>query len=180
MKTGEILLFVTVLCAAPAFAQSNPATVYAESFRQGSTQIVGEKFEVKLTPEDREYRERVKDSHGADRYVLSIVPEGPEGDKQITSWHVELADLHHKIYNNVLMSSPDEPEQGGTLYRLDPGTFARVPLTAKRIIKVDNFYVVLQVLSRHFSPPDSPYLDSINVAIELTNSDPRKASDSQK
>jgi len=60
-------------------AQSSPASIYAESFRQGSTRIVDEHFEIKLTPQDSTFRERVKDSHGADRYVFSIAPQGPEG-----------------------------------------------------------------------------------------------------
>jgi hypothetical protein len=46
-------------------------------------------------------------------------------------------------------------------------------LTAKRIIKVESFYVVLQVKAHHFTPLDSPYLDSVTVAIEFTNTDPR-------
>ncbi|MGB8990182.1 MAG: hypothetical protein WCC37_26530 [Candidatus Sulfotelmatobacter sp.] len=66
-------------------AQAASGPIYAESFRQGSTRIVEERFEVKLTPKDSVYRERIKDSHGADRFVLSIIPRGPEGDTEITS-----------------------------------------------------------------------------------------------
>jgi hypothetical protein len=55
-----------------------------------------------------------------------------------------------------------------------------VPVTAKRIIKVDSFYVVLQVKAHHFTPPDSPYLDSMTVAVEFTNTDPRTSGGSQK
>jgi hypothetical protein len=55
-----------------------------------------------------------------------------------------------------------------------------VPVTAKRIIKVDSFYVVLQVKAYHFTPPDSPYLDSMRLAVEFTNTDPRVAEGSQK
>src|ERR1017187_712288 len=94
------LLVPLVLCAAiHLFAQSTPAPIYAESFRQSATRIVEERFEVKLTPKDPIYRERIKDSHGVDRYVFSITPQGPEGDTEITSWQVKLADLHHGIYD---------------------------------------------------------------------------------
>jgi hypothetical protein len=163
------------------FAQSTPAPIYAESFRQTSTRIVEERFEVKLTPKDSVFRERIKDSHGADRYVFSINPRGPEGDTEITSWQVKLADLHHSIYDNVLLTTQEpSADPKNTLWRLEPSGFAPVPLTAQRIIKVDSFYVVLQVKAYHFTPPDSPYLDSMTVAVDLTNTDPRTAEGAQK
>jgi hypothetical protein len=46
---------------------------------------------------------------------------------------------------------------------------------ARRIIKVDSFYVVLQVKAYHFTPLDSPYLDSMTVSVEFRNTDPRQA-----
>ncbi len=170
--------------ALSSFAQSPPVTVYAESFRQGSTRIVEEHFEVKLTPHDPTYRERIKDSRGVDRYTLSIVPQGPEGDTKITSWQIKLADLHHSIYDNILRSSQGPSDDGSrpkdALWWLDPSTFAQVPVAARRIIKVDSFYVLLQVKAYHFTPPDSPYLDSMTATIEFTNTDPRTAEDTQK
>jgi len=161
-------------------AQSPPPTLYAESFRQGAVHIVEESFEARLTPQDPVYRERIKDSRGADRYAFSIVPQSPEGDTKITSWQVKLADLRHPIYDNVLLASPspsDDPvtRAKDSLWRLDPNRFAAVPVNAKRIIKVENFYVVLQVKAHHFTPLDSPYLDSMTVAVEFRNTDPRQA-----
>ena len=162
-------------------AQSAPAALYTESFRQGPTHVIEEKFDVKLTPQDRTYRERIKDLHGDDRYLLQFVPQGPEGDTEITSWQVKLADLRHSMYENVLMSSqgPSLNPQDA-LWRLEPSTFERVSLTAKRIIKVDSFYVVLQVRAHHFTPPDSPYLDSMTVSVEFTDTDPRTPGGTQK
>jgi hypothetical protein len=175
------------------FAQSAPGSLYAESFRQGPTRISEERFELKLTPQDPVFRERIKDSHGAECYALSFTPIGPEHLSNITSWQVILADLHHKIYDNVLLTSqaqPDDPNNDPNnnpeidprdlLRRLNPSNFSRVPLSAKRIIKVESFYVVLQVKAHHFTPSDSPYLDSMTVAVELTNTDPRVAEASQK
>jgi hypothetical protein len=180
------LLAPLILCAAmPLAAQSPPATVYAESFRQGTGHIVEESFEAKLTPQDAVYRERIKDSRGADRYAFSIIPRSPEGDTKITSWQVKLADLHHPIYDNVLLASPAESDDPAnktkdSLCRLDPSRFAAVPVSATRIIKVDSFYVVLQIKAHHFTPLDSPYLDSMTVAVEFRNTDPRQAEPSAK
>jgi hypothetical protein len=176
------LLIAMVLCAGVRVsAQSPPTPIYAESFRQGSTRIIEEQFEVKLTPEDSSYHERIKDSRGADHYVFSIVPRGPEGDTEITSWQVKLADLHHTIYDNILLTT-QEPSQdpGNALWRLEPTSFASVPVKVRRIIKVDSFYVVVQVTAYHFTPPDSPYLDSMTASVELTNADPRTTAGAQK
>ncbi len=164
-------------------AQSAPAPIYAESFRQGTTRIVEDKFDLKLTPQDRTFTEHIKDSQGFDHYLLSVVPIGPEGDTTITSWQVKLADLSHRPYSNILLASLQEAAADDTknqLGRLNPSNFAAVPIKAKRIIKVDGFYLVLQVKSYHFTPIDSPYLDSMTVAIELTNTDPRPTPDTPK
>jgi len=175
-----LLVLITLCVAAYLAAQSATATVYAESFRQGATQVVEESFEAKLTPQDAVYRERIKDSRGADRYTFSIAPRVPEGDTKITSWQVKLADLRHPIYDNVLLTSQAASGDLGSeaknlLWRLDASRLASVPAGARRIIKVDGFYVVLQVKAYHFTPLDSPYLDSMTVAVELRNTDPRQA-----
>jgi hypothetical protein len=163
------LLFVPVLRAQPP-----SQTLYAESFRHGSTRITEESFEAKLDPRNAIYRERIKDTRGEDRYVLSILPLGPVGDTKITSWQVKLVDLHHNIYDNILLASQgpsQDPKMN--LWWLTPRRYAPVPIDARRIIKVDGFYVVLQVKAYHFTPLDSPYLDSMTVQVKLTNSDPR-------
>jgi hypothetical protein len=177
--------FVLLALCAPAFlhpalAQKALDTFYVESFRRGSTHITEENFEAKLTPQNPVYRERIKDTRGADRYVMSIVPMRPEGDTNVTSWQVKLSDLHHAaIYENILMATqgPQDPKQDpkNNLWWLNPRRYSPVPIEAIRIIKVDSFYVTLQVKAYHFTPLDSPYLDSMTVAVRFTNSDPRSS-----
>ncbi|MGA8869037.1 MAG: hypothetical protein WB510_18835 [Candidatus Sulfotelmatobacter sp.] len=166
---------LSCLLFAPALgAQSAPQTLYAESFRHGSTRITEESFEAKLDPRNPVYRERIKDTRGVDRYVLSIVPLGPLGDNKITSWQVKLADLRHSIYDNILLASQSpSPDPKDNLWWLTPRRYAAVSIDARRVIKVDGFYVVLQVKAYHFTPLDSPYLDSMTVQVRFTNSDPR-------
>jgi hypothetical protein len=184
------LLFASLLDPALP-AQRAPETLYAESFRHGATRITEESFEAKLDARNPAYRERIKDTRGVDRYVFSIVPLGPTGDNSITSWQVKLADLHHGIYDNILLASQDgknelkgdprlDPKQDpkNNLLWLNPSHYAVVPVDARRIIKVDGFYVVLQVKAYHFTPLDSPYLNSMTLQVQFTNSDPR-AGDSQ-
>ncbi len=172
-------LGTTSLCA-----QQAPPVMYAESFRQGATHIIEDHFEAKLTARDSSYRERIKDSRGVDRYAFSIEPVGPLGDTKITLWQAKLVDQQHKLYDNVLLTSqmpsdnPDDPRD--VITKLDPSRFAKVPVQTKRVIKVDSFYVVLQIKAFRFNPPDSPYLESMTVAVDFTNSDPRNPGDGQK
>ncbi|HUA17007.1 MAG TPA: hypothetical protein VMG31_17060 [Verrucomicrobiae bacterium] len=173
---GTVFFVAIGFAAAGLRAQSAPPTYFANSFRQGETRITEEAFDVKLTPDNATYRERIKDSAGNDRYELTITPQGPEGDARITSWRVRLGDLHHSIYNNILLADQQPTaEAKDNLWWLNPNPFGPVPIRAKRIMKVDGFYVVLQVKNLHFTPLDSPYLDSMEVHFAFSNSDPRNA-----
>jgi hypothetical protein len=170
------LYIFLLLIATFASAQSAPPTIYTESFRKGPTRVTEESFEVKLSPPNPTYRERIKDSNGNDRYELTIAPQIPEGDNKITGWIVRLKDLHHTIFHNLLMAS-QEPSSDPTnnLWWLKANQFAPVPIRDRRIVKVESFYMIFQVKSYHFTPLDSPYLDSMAVQFSFSNSDPRGA-----
>jgi hypothetical protein len=187
------LLIPLVLCSAPLFAQYTPAPIFAESFHQGPTRIIEDQFEVKLTPQDPIFRKRIKDSHGVECYALSITPLGPEHGSDITSWQVKLADLNHRSLDDVLLTTATPTFDPGNnpsndpgidprdvLGYLNPSNSARVLLSTKRIIKVESFYLVLLVKAHRFNPPDSPYLESMTVSVDLTNTDPRTAEDTRK
>lgn len=179
-----VLAKLCVLACSPFFAssgallqaQTTPTTLYAESFRQGSTQIIEQTFEAKLDPKNPIYLQRIKDDHGKDHYVFTLAPQGPEGDNNITSWHAKLSDLRHPIYDNILLASQQpSSDPANNLWRLEPRNFNSVPIRATRIIKVDSFYVTLEVKTYHFTPLDSPYLDSMTVQVKFSNTDPRTA-----
>ncbi len=170
----SLLVCAMAATAAPVLAQSVAPTIYAESFRHGSLQITEEAFDARLTPDNPTYRERIKDSLGNDRYELTISPQIMEGGKEITSWRVKLRDLHHNIYSNILLADQQpSADAKNNLWWLNPNRFSSVPIRAKRIMKVDGFYVVMQVKDMHFTPLDSPYLDSMVVHFGFSNSDPR-------
>jgi hypothetical protein len=156
-----------------------PPLLYVESFRHGATRVTEKTFEAQLTPQNPAYREPIKDVDGNDRYVLSLAPLHVEGDIQIVCWEAKLADLQHRTYANLLMASQipsDDPVNNA--WWLDPGKFARVPVLTERVIKVDGFYAVLKVMAYHFTPSESPYLDSMTVQVTITNTDPRAAKNS--
>ena len=176
MKRKLAFAVAVIVMAVGVWAQSSDPTMYAESFRKHATRVTEESFEARLSPDNPTYRERIKDSAGDDRYELMITPQGPEGDNKITSWRVALRDLKYNIYPNLLVAD-QEPSMDAknNLWWLNPSQFIAVPFRAKRIVKVDGFYVVMQVKDFHFTPLDSPYLDSMTVKFKFTNSDPRTA-----
>jgi hypothetical protein len=80
----------------------------------------------------------------------------------------------HSIYRDLLrFDSQLSEDPKDNLYWLNPVHSAPVPIRAKRIIKVDAFYLEWQVVDFRFSPADSPYLESMDVEIQWTNTDPR-------
>ena len=169
-------LFTLALLAGAASAQNSPPTVYAESFRKGPTRITEDKFEQKLTRANPEYKQRLRDVSGVERFDLVIAPKIGEGERsdKITSWTVGIYDLRHAVYGNVLQfdqESSEEPRDN--LYWLNPAHSAPVPILARRIIKVESFYVVFQVKDFHYNPPDTGYVDSMRVELRFTNRDPR-------
>lgn len=147
--------------------------VYVESFRKGPSRITESASEVIVTQQNPTCRIRVKDQSGKDRYELGCFPQpASETDARITSWEVRLADLHHKIYTNVLMPVVDPANDKTQIGWLDPGKFAKIPITRERIVKIDDFYCTLQVKDYRFVNPDQPYLDHMTLAIRFTNSMP--------
>ena len=174
MKQVFLSILALGMVVAPLAGQSSPPTMYGESFRQGPTRVTEWSVDLKFTPQNASYQQRIKDSQGTERYEFKITPQMPGSDDKITSWNVTLIDLRHRVYGNLLVADPelsDEPKDN--LWRLDPNRFGPVPIRAKRIIKVEGFYVVIEVKSMHFTPLDSPYFDSMAASFAITNSDPR-------
>jgi len=171
----DLLIVPLILTLGAAVSAQNPQpTVYAETPRKGTTRVTEESLQVNLTAEDPTYKQRIHDSSGTERYELTVTPRIHEGDTKISLWQVSLVDLRHSVYGNLLQFDTEESEDPkGNLWLLNPGRLAPVPVRAKRIIKIDAFYVVFQVKDFHFEPSDSAYLGSMTVQLEFTNSDPR-------
>ena len=162
---------LTVACA--ALAQSEATFVYVESFRKGTSHVTESSSEVVLTPQSPTCRIRVKDQSGKDRYELGCFPQfASETDQRIISWQIRLADLHYKIYTNMLASAVDPTQDQTQVGWLDPGRSAKIPITRERVVKVDGFYCVMQVKDHHFVNPDEPYLNRMTLAVSFTNSMP--------
>lgn len=169
---------IMLMAAFPAFPQmapdAAPKPVFLQSFRQGHARVTEESFELDLDPANPGCKARVKDSSGSYRYQVVCVPERVgQGDERILGWHIRLVDMHHKIYDDLLLSDPNPAEDKVQVGWLDPGPFAKIGLKAARVIRVDGFYCWMQVQDAHFSHPPAPYLDRMVVDLKVTNADPR-------
>jgi len=166
-------MIVSLQLAASLFAQSKASFVYVESFRKGPARVTESSYEMELGPKNPFCQIRVRDQGARERYLFVCEPQRVgHGDERITAWQVRLADLHHKIYPNVLMATPDVTQDQAQIGWLDPGKFAKIPLTTERVIKVDGFYCVLQVKDYHFATQEQPYLDRMTVEVRFTNTLP--------
>jgi hypothetical protein len=170
-----MVLVAAVGAAAQMAPDAPPKAAFLQSFRKGHTRVTEESFELDLDPANPGCRVRVRDSSGLYRYQVNCVPERVDGDQRILGWHIRLADLHHKIYDDVFLSTPNPAEDKVQIGWLDPGPFAQIGLKAQRTVKVDDFYCLLQVQEAHVAHPPAPYLDRLVVSLKFSNSDPRIA-----
>jgi hypothetical protein len=169
LVTREALL-LTFLAA--ALSAQTISFVYVESFRKGRTRVTESTYELQLDRQNPTCRINLKDHSGHDRYLFVCSPQrAGESDDRILAWRVRLADLHNKLYEDVLTPSAG-PTADPHVGWLDPGKFAKISLTRERVIKVDGFYCVVQVKDYHFVGDDQPYLNRMTVDVRFTNSMP--------
>jgi hypothetical protein len=173
IRTFRSVVAAFLLWGAIAPAQTQPSFTYVESFRKGATRIREEIHEVDLDPKNPTCAIRVKDQNGRDRYQLNCTPQrAAPGDDRIIAWQLKLADLNHRIYPNVMMSSPDPTQDSVQIGWLDPDKFAKIALTTERVVKVDSFYCVFQVTDSRLVAAGQPYLDHLTLNIRFTNTMP--------
>lgn len=160
----------------------SPATVYVESWRTGFSQIKPHKIFKRLHPRKPEYETLIRSENGKTAYKLSIWPGYVRGPGSgITGWTVELTRVGDDAGVNLLKPSNhagqdyfDARDRIAWLYPLeDPkakgAESAVIPFLAKRVIKIEGFYCIIQVKDYRFSEPTKDTLDTISVKIELKN-----------
>jgi len=157
----------------PALADDTRQQVYSESFKKGATRVTDQTFNVTLTPEQARQEFKVMDSTGKHRYILRFVPDISRGDTKIVGWFVRLADLHHKIYESVLPTSPDLTADTTLHWWLDGRQFAKVPLRTTRVIKVEQFFCQLQVTDVARLSANQSYIKQLDLTVQFSNMKPR-------
>ena len=178
MRLRSCLLFGVTLLAVHLGAQSQVKPVYVESFRQGRGRISEQTMVANLSTQAPNFTATIKDSEGLARYHFSLEPHRVgEGDEGILSWRVLLVDSRRRYLGNVLVATKppallsDGPQDRA--WWLDPNPYATVPLLAKRVFKVEDFYCVVQVRDHHFLFLGRPLLEFMSVEVQFTDTDPR-------
>lgn len=160
------------MLASAALADDSGKVVYSEAFKKGATRITEQTLDVTLTSGQPKQDFNVLDVAGKQRYILRFVPDTAPGDTRILGWFVRLVDSHHKIYDSVLPTSQDLARDQTQAWWFDARQFSKVPLQSKRIFKVEQFYCVVQVKDVKRLGPGQPYLNQMNVVVQLTNTKP--------
>ena len=166
------ILVALLAGATVCVAADSDKVIYSDSFKKGATRITEQTLEVALTPEHPGQEFKVLDSSGKPRYTLRFVPDMPSGDTKIVGWFVRLTDGHHKIYDSILPQSPDLSQDTQQLWWLDAKPYAKTLLQARRVIKVEQFYCVIQVKDVKRLVPAQHYLNLMNVVVQFTNTKP--------
>lgn len=178
VRPGTYVFLGLLALTVPSWAQAAPRPVYVESFRQGPARISEQAIVANLNAQNATYQTTIKDSAGNDRYQLSLEPHRESGGaERIISWHVVLIDSRRRYLGNYLVATkPPEPlsdRAQDRAWSLDPSPYAVVPLLARRVFKVEDFYCVIQVKDFQFLTPESRLLDSMKVELQFTGTDPR-------
>jgi len=162
----------------PIFSQPKDEPVYfAESWKKGSRQIEPQKIIIKLDWHNPKHEAYIKDALGTYLYRLEIRPSPSKGEREFWILDLKLIDDDYPLLVTRRTDGPlgNLEDYLGWLYPVKDynprgsGLF-KMPLSAKRVVKIEGFYCVIQVKSYKFSPEKNHILDSIEVEVEFTNS----------
>jgi hypothetical protein len=185
-----LLLLLTNICNAQQTG-APVSEIYVESWITGN-KIREQVLTFNLDSTQREHTAIVRDiGAGYYKLILRHFPAGKE-DYQLEYWFVQLRPIlsernqrKEKLGENLLTTTrswsgkhyfPREDNVGylypretpkSVLEKLLDGQF--YPISAKRVIKVQNFYVVIQVNNFKMNETNSKKLDSMNVTVEFSN-----------
>lgn len=174
---------VLFLVTAALHHQSTPYVFYVESWKRGTGRVQEQKLCVRLSAARPEYETSIRDASGEVRYRLSVWPgRASESNSDIIEWSVELIEIAQGNDVNLLTPSND-PQQDyfnaqdriWWLYPVgNPQSIAAetdvVPFLARRVVKVENFYCIIQVKDYRFRQGEIGVFDSITIEVEFTNS----------
>lgn len=166
------ILVVLLAGSTVGVAEDSGKTIYSEAFKKGATRITEQSLDVTLSPEQAKPEFKILDAFGKPRYTLRFVPDIPNGDTKIVGWFVRLADGHHRIYDNILPTSPDLSRDTTQLWWIDAKPYSKTLLQARRVFKVEQFYCVIQVKDVKRLVPSQAYVKEMLVAVQFTNTKP--------
>jgi hypothetical protein len=177
ISLGMVALTTSNSNATPNFCNVVDQKVYyAESWKKGLRQIKEQKLTIKLNRKKSKYFTYIKDASGKSIYQLQAnLVYFKLGD---SGCRIDLHSLEDKysvmtIYRGNGDSIPKE-NYYGFLYPVEESNWRKtgffgVPLSSKRVFKIESFYCVIQTKSCELNPGKWRFIESIEVEIEFTN-----------
>jgi hypothetical protein len=189
MKFGIALSIIFSLFPLTVAQQENTSTFYVRSWKKGEAKIQRQSLVVELGTNNPEFQKTINDSEGKPRYILQIRHWPLKADSYLfESWWVDMCEFRKpnrkpKVATDCKLLGVEGRGVGdnfpkedniGWLYPLEkPELFkhgvSAYPILAKRVVKVDGFYCVIQVTGYKLSQANPKAVDSLTVEIELTN-----------
>jgi hypothetical protein len=187
-----LLILSQTVSSAQQQAGAPVSEICVESWITGN-KIREQVLTFKLDSSRREHTAIVRDvAIGRYKLILLHFPAG-DGDHRLEYWAVQLKPVlsegtqsKEKLGENLLTAEGPGPGKHyfpredlvGILYpREAPKNAAEkllggdyYPVSAKRVIKIQNFYLMIQVTSFKLNETNPKKLDSMNVTIEFRNS----------
>jgi hypothetical protein len=173
-----------------------PNEIFMESWKKGKDQVQEEKILVEVNSKSSQYSKIVKNKSGKARYKLVCEPIYNQANL-VQYWKIFLRQNGVFSKDNLLQvySSDDHYilnyDDGSPIYLINtlcPNSttdkantcFGTFPILTKRIVKVENFYVIIQVMNYEFYDDNKNTLKSMNIEVNLSNSyDGPRTSDSK-
>ena len=149
---------------------------YAESWKKGTRQIKEQTLNIKLNAAQPTFEASIPDSSETYFYKLEIQRVILKTEEAI--WKVQLRQSGNGYTLLQINENPGhvfrKEDYLDILYPVEEEDFRKsgyfgVPLSAKRVFKVENFYCSIQVKSYSLSEEKWRVIDSIEIEIEFTN-----------
>lgn len=190
MRVGIFLLVISSLVIS---TNAQPTDLwYVESWKKGTRKIQEQKLEIKLTRQSPDFKAAIKDTSGKIQYELFIAPNRQEKKADgIHFWNVTLLKaqgVFSKLANDDrvdLLKPTNDPFQDSFGWEDMMGMFnprcddqhiykdnACHPnewFLVKRVIKVEMFYVIMQVKGYQHEEGRGPKLSTLTLNIEFAN-----------
>jgi len=182
---------------ASGFQAKDPASrvYYAESWKKGNRPIQEQRFYRRLNADEPSFNTVVKDSSGSVNFGLLVAPfyyvrdaqgklkfkpEPTVPSARVNFWQVKLFEPGADV--SLLVANKDQGDLidwRNTLAVLNPVEddkgymvgISGVPISSKRVIKVESFYCILNILNYELNPKQLTF-EWLEIEIILTNNRP--------
>ena len=152
---------------------------FAESWEKGPRRIQPQTFYLELSTTRPEYEATISDDSGSYQYKFRVEPvRSSDQSSSIGYWQFTLigAESEYSLLQPRYPAGHHFTQEDflSLLYPVESADwkitgYFGVPLSAKRVIKVEAFYCVIQVQSFKISSSNSRALEMVNVEVEFTN-----------